>query len=296
MSTQESPEATGSEELQFERAEYATPAGATTCVACKNAVSGTYYEVNGKVLCPRCRDAVEAHRRGGSGIARFARAALFGVAAAIAGFLIYYGVMKLAHMEIGLISILVGFMVGVAVRNGSRHRGGWPYQLLALVLTYSAIAASYSAAALPILLAQAREKGAGGPVPEAARPAAAKDGPAAEKRGTRNQPRRNPRLPNCLRPPRARRRGRPEGGRDAGRRRLAGAVVALVMVLAFCLRLAGAHRVPAADRVADRRLRALGGVEAEQARADGDQRAVRGRRRRRPPRSRSRPGKGPSHA
>jgi hypothetical protein len=183
MSSHESPGAPGSEELRFDRAEYATPGAATTCVACKNAVSGTYYEINGKVLCPRCRDAVEAHRRGGSGVARFTRAAVFGSAAAFAGFLIYYGVMKLAHMEIGLISVLVGFMVGVGVRNGSRHRGGWLYQWLALVLTYSAIAASYSATALPILLVQAREKGVGGPVPEIVGPAAKNEGAAAKNEG-----------------------------------------------------------------------------------------------------------------
>jgi hypothetical protein len=61
-------------------------------------------------------------------------------------------------MEIGLISILVGFMVGAGVRKGSRHRGGWHYQLLAVILTYSAIAASYSAATLPQIFAAMREK------------------------------------------------------------------------------------------------------------------------------------------
>jgi hypothetical protein len=178
MSSQETPETPDSGDLQFDHAEYAAPGAATTCVACKNPVSGTYYEVNGRVFCPACRDAVEAYARRGSGIARFARAALIGTFAACAGFLIYFGVMKIAGMEIGLISILVGFMVGAGVRKGSRHRGGWVYQLLALFLTYSAIAASYSATAIPILLAQMREKKAEAPgaakeagkAPEAANP------------------------------------------------------------------------------------------------------------------------------
>jgi hypothetical protein len=123
-------------------------------------------EINGKVICPRCREAVERHRTAGSGIARFLRAALVGSAAAFAGFLIYYGVMKIANMEIGLISILVGYMVGAGVRNGSRHRGGWLYQLLAIVLTYSAVAASYSATALPLFFAEIQKKADAGPAVE----------------------------------------------------------------------------------------------------------------------------------
>jgi hypothetical protein len=81
------------------------------------------------------------------------KAGLFGSAAALAGFLIYFGVMKLTGLEIGLISILVGFMVGSAVRAGSENRGGWLYQLLAIFLTYSAIGASYAGHHVPELIA-----------------------------------------------------------------------------------------------------------------------------------------------
>ena len=66
--------------------------------------------------------------------------------------------MKLAHLEIGLISILVGYMVGMAVRKGSNGRGGWVYQLLAIFLTYTAISASYSAVIVPEIIANMREK------------------------------------------------------------------------------------------------------------------------------------------
>ena len=45
--------------------------------------------------------------------------------------------------EIGLIAIVVGLMVGVAVRKGSKGRGGWFYQTLAVVLTYGCICAQY---------------------------------------------------------------------------------------------------------------------------------------------------------
>jgi hypothetical protein len=48
-------------------------------------------------------------------------------------------------MQIGLIAILVGFMVGGAVRAGSDRRGGVGYQLLAVLLTYLCISLSYAA-------------------------------------------------------------------------------------------------------------------------------------------------------
>src|SRR5262249_47812004 len=97
---------------------------------------------------------------GGSGMARFIRATVFGTAAAVAGFGIYFGVMKLAKLEIGLISILVGLMVGAAVRSGSQNRGGWVYQLFAGFLAASAIVASYTAMVAPQIFAGIKEKGA----------------------------------------------------------------------------------------------------------------------------------------
>src|SRR5258708_32219531 len=118
MSSQETPETPDSGDLQFDHAEYAAPGAATTCVACKNPVSGTYYEVNGRVFCPTCRDAVEGYTKGGSGIARFARAALIGSFAAGAGFLIYFGGMMLTGRQIGLTSTLGGFLGVTGGREG----------------------------------------------------------------------------------------------------------------------------------------------------------------------------------
>jgi hypothetical protein len=72
----------------------------------------------------------------------------------VAGFAIYFGVLKATGYEIGLISIVVGLLVGGAVRKGAGGRGGWVYQLLAVFLTYTAIVASYTAVVIPGLLAQ----------------------------------------------------------------------------------------------------------------------------------------------
>ncbi|MGH9308137.1 MAG: hypothetical protein ACRD1U_02100, partial [Vicinamibacterales bacterium] len=59
------------------------------------------------------------------------------------GTVLYYGVLALTGYEFGLIAIVVGYAVGLAVRWGSRGRGGWAYQGLAMALTYLSIVSAY---------------------------------------------------------------------------------------------------------------------------------------------------------
>jgi len=68
---------------------------------------------------------------------------VFGTLAGLGGTIIWYGVRRLTGYEVGLIAVVVGLMVGGAVRAGSRGRGGVFYQLLAVFITYSAIVANY---------------------------------------------------------------------------------------------------------------------------------------------------------
>ena len=70
----------------------------------------------------------------------------------------------------GIALVLVGLMVGVAVRNASRGRGGLAYQALAIFLTYSAIAASFGAEFMVEMSKDARAKRAAAK-PSGARPA-----------------------------------------------------------------------------------------------------------------------------
>src|SRR5207245_910442 len=73
--------------------------------------------------------------------------------------------------EFGLVAVVVGVLVGGAVRKGSNGRGGWRYQLLAMFLTYSAVVVTDSS-----LIARELKKELG---TQAASPAAVADGVSA---------------------------------------------------------------------------------------------------------------------
>jgi len=133
----------GDDPLQFEQAEYANPAASQSCVVCKQPISDSYYQVNDKSICPNCREQIEKTWTGGSGMGRFVRSTVFGVAAAALGAGIWYAISVWRNAEYGIIAIAVGFMVGWAVRRGANSRGGWVYQTLAIFLTYTAIVSTY---------------------------------------------------------------------------------------------------------------------------------------------------------
>jgi hypothetical protein len=71
------------------------------------------------------------------------RAAIYGAGAALAGCALYAVVAIVTGFEIGLIAIVVGIMVGKAIRHASNGLGGRPQQILAVALTYFAITTSY---------------------------------------------------------------------------------------------------------------------------------------------------------
>jgi hypothetical protein len=93
-------------------------------------------------------------------------AVLYGAGAALAGCILYAAVAILLNLEIGIVAIVVGVMVGKAVRAGSRGLGGRPQQILAVLLTYFAITTSYIPVFIhqmstnPQMLQQAKQKAA----------------------------------------------------------------------------------------------------------------------------------------
>jgi hypothetical protein len=142
MTDPTSPAASSDAPLQFERAEFTEPRAAPQCTACKRDITETYFEVNGHLLCPSCRQEVEASMTGGSKSGRFFRALAFGAGAGVAGAVLYWGVSAVTGYNLGLIAVVVGWMVGSAVSKGAERRGGAFYQLLAVGLTYLSICAS----------------------------------------------------------------------------------------------------------------------------------------------------------
>ncbi len=121
---------------------------AVACVACKQPITDQYWSAGEAVLCERCKASVEQGQQVAPDVvsraARFTRAAVFGLAAMLLGAGVWYAVAKLANLEVGLIAILLGFLVGRAVFIGSGRRGGLRYQLLAVFLTYLGIGVAYA--------------------------------------------------------------------------------------------------------------------------------------------------------
>ncbi len=77
------------------------------------------------------------------GASAFVRALAVGLVAGAIGSTLYYLVDRLTGYQLGLVAIAVGFLVGRGVRWGTGGRGGVLYQVLAVALTYVAIAFSF---------------------------------------------------------------------------------------------------------------------------------------------------------
>ena len=130
--------------LQFDQADFGSEGQQKfACAFCQAPLVSSYFDLNGQPACEACRYKVEAEMATSPGMSGFFKAALAGLGAALVGAGVYYAVLALSGYEVGIIAILVGFLVGRAVRWGSQGRGGWAYQTLAVFLTYFAIVGTY---------------------------------------------------------------------------------------------------------------------------------------------------------
>src|SRR5512143_2880193 len=129
--------------LQFERAEFVAPEQ-RACAVCQDPIAEQYYTIAGRTTCTGCHAAVQnSLAQQGTPASRFFAALGWGGGAALLGAAIYYGIRAATGYELGFIAIVVGVLVGKGVARGSRLRGGVGYQLLAVSLTYLAIALTY---------------------------------------------------------------------------------------------------------------------------------------------------------
>ncbi len=128
-------------------------APALTCECCSQAIARVYFTANKKVLCASCKEKLTAPPTG-SAAGRWLRATGLGLVAAAVGAGIWYAVRALTGYEFGLIAVVIGFLVGAAVRFGAQGRGGLAYQLLAVFLTYTSITSTN----VPLILEELKQQ------------------------------------------------------------------------------------------------------------------------------------------
>lgn len=135
----------------------AADTSAVTCSACQREITDQYWSAGSAVICESCKTAVEQGQQASTDVTsrtgRFGRALVYGLGGMLLGSAVWYAVAKLANLEVGLIAILLGFLVGRAVFIGSGRLGGRAYQVLAVVLTYLGIGVAY----VPFALEAARD-------------------------------------------------------------------------------------------------------------------------------------------
>jgi hypothetical protein len=131
------------DDLQFERAEFGAAGPARNCTGCHQPIAGHHFDVNGQPFCDACTASIRQAHGGSLGGAAFGRALGAGLIAGAVGSSLFYLVAKISGYQLSIIFIAVGFLVGRAVRWATGGRGGVIYQVLAVVLTYAAMAFSW---------------------------------------------------------------------------------------------------------------------------------------------------------
>jgi hypothetical protein len=130
---------------QFNTAEYSS--AGEVCKSCKQPITGDYYRINGLLACQSCANQVRQQGPKDTHSA-FVRSITFGIGGAILGFILFAGFVIITGISLGYISLAVGFLIGKAMKMGSRGIGGRRYQVAAAALTYIAV----SMAAVPIAI------------------------------------------------------------------------------------------------------------------------------------------------
>lgn len=134
---------------QFQKAEYPATKTPDPCKICNQPVGANYYRVNGAIACENCATRAKAAMPSSSH-ANFVRGLLFGIGGALIGLILYATFTIVTGFYIGYVSLAVGYIVGKAMKMGSRGFGGSHYQIAAVILTYAAV----SIAAVPIAISQ----------------------------------------------------------------------------------------------------------------------------------------------
>src|SRR5437764_994533 len=130
---------------QFGTAEYGGKPGSDRCKTCNQALGSRYFRVNGVLACESCAERIKTQAPKDNHSALI-RGLFFGLGGALIGLALYSAFGIITGLEIGYVSLAVGYIVGKAILKGSGGIGGLRYQVLAAVLTYAAVSMS----AIPI--------------------------------------------------------------------------------------------------------------------------------------------------
>lgn len=125
--------------IDFGRASFDGGAGgALFCAFCNNAVDAEYYSMQGRTVCHRCKG-----RFGARGPGSAWKALAFGTIAGVAGAAAYRAITALTGYNLALVTIVVGVMVGKAVRIGAGNDRSALYRVTAIGLSWLAMGTVY---------------------------------------------------------------------------------------------------------------------------------------------------------
>lgn len=126
--------------IQFQKAEFAD--SSPQCSTCKSALNGAYYHLSGQAICAVCAEQARLGQQRPAN-ASVLRGLVWGAGAAAVSSGAYAVIVMATGLELALVAIAVGFLVGRSVRRGSDGLGGRRCQAAAVLLTYLAITMSY---------------------------------------------------------------------------------------------------------------------------------------------------------
>lgn len=145
---------------QFGTAEYKSSPSGDICRVCGQALPGVYYRANRAMVCAGCVERVRVSVPKDSHAA-FVRALIFGFGGFLAGLILYAGFTIITGIQIGFMSLGVGWLVGKAMLLGSGGIGGRRYQIAAVLVTYAAVSMAF----VPIAIYYVKTKPAPKPLP-----------------------------------------------------------------------------------------------------------------------------------
>jgi hypothetical protein len=91
---------------QFATAEFALDSPAMICAACRDPITGPYFQINAAQVCPECTNKIQEQIPKDSHAA-FVRALVFGIAGALVGFALYVIFALVTGLVIGVVSLAV---------------------------------------------------------------------------------------------------------------------------------------------------------------------------------------------